>query len=89
MKIRDGMMMEPYLKKIHKNLSTGCIGFEQLISLDFPLFTKLIRNFFHENRVLIESTLIFFIIKKREIRIIKNLIFFFPNEVVSGLLSWK
>lgn len=87
--IGDGMMVKPYFQEVHKNLSTGGVGFEELVSLKFPLFAKLIGDFFHENGVLVESILILFIVKKWEIGIIKNLIFFFPDKIISCLLSWK
>lgn len=64
MDIGDGMMVKPYFQEVHKNLSTGGVGFEELVSLKFPLFAKLIGDFFHENGVLVESILILFIVKK-------------------------
>lgn len=88
-KISNGMMMEPNLKKVHENLSAGCVGPEKLISFDFPLFFKFIGDLLHENGVLVESILIFLVFKEREIWVVKNLIFLFPDEVVPRLLSWK
>ena len=81
--------MQPDLKEVHKNLSTGGVWLEELISLSFPLLFKFVGNLFHENGVLVESILIFLILKKRKIGIIKYLILLFPDEVVASLLSGK
>jgi hypothetical protein len=43
------MMMQPYFQKVHEDLSAGSIGFEKLICLYFPLFSKFVGDFFHEN----------------------------------------
>ena len=81
--------MEPDLKEVHKDLSTGCVGFEELIGLSFPLFLKFVGDFFHENGVLVESILIFLIFKEGKIGVIKYLVLFFIDEVVSSFLSGK
>jgi hypothetical protein len=87
--ICNRMVMEPNLKEVHKDLSTGCIRFKKLISLSFPLFLKFVWDFFHENWVLVESILIFLILKKGKIGVIKYLILLFIDEVVSSFLSGK
>ena len=85
MQIGNGMVMEPDLKEVHKDLSTGCVGFEELIGLSFPLFLKFVGDFFHENGVLVESILIFLILKKGKIGVIKYMVLFFMK---SSLVSW-
>ena len=87
MKISDRMMVEPYFEEVHEDLSVGGVGFEELVGFDFPLFSELVGDLFHENGVLVESILILLVFKEGEIGVIENMIFLFPDEVVSSLLS--
>lgn len=89
MNICNWVMVKPYLKEIHKYLSASCIWLVQLISFYFPLLAQFIGDLLHENRVLIESIFVLLIFKKCKIRVIINLIFLLPNEVVFCLLSWE
>jgi hypothetical protein len=88
-KVCDGMVMEPDLEEVHEYLSTGSVGFEEVVSFSFPLFLEFVGNSFHENGVLVESILIFFVFEEGKIGVIKDLVLFLPDEVITSFLSGK
>ncbi len=63
-KVCDGMVVEPDFEEVHEYLATGGVGPEELVGFAFPLFLEFVGNSFHENGVLVESILIFFIFEE-------------------------
>jgi hypothetical protein len=88
-KVCDGMVMEPDFEEVHEYLSTGGVGLEEVVGFSFPLFLEFVGNSFHENGVLVESILIFFVFEEGKIGVIKDLVLFLPDEVVTSFLSGK